>query len=117
MKKIILFSTFFCALSVPFVSYAQIPYGGMVVGTPIPCTVSPGTFLYWFAPLFLGPIPITGDLVGLPVVTFPFFNLTHSGQWALGFMEEPGACVIGVCPICTVVPALGVILPFTGTSI
>lgn len=119
MKKLILLSIFSYVLIVPSVSHAQVPFGGMVVGTPIPCTCSPGVLLYWFAPLYIAsPVPITGDLAGLPAVAFPFYNLTHSGQWALG-LYVPGvpACWMWYGKFCAPFHVLGIITPFTGTSI
>ena len=118
MKKIIPVIILLFVSVAPSVSHAQAPFGGMVVGTPIPCTCTSGVLLYWFAPLFLGSLPTTGDLAGLPAVRFPFYNLSHSGQWALG-VYTPGlqTCWMWYGKFCAIFPTLGRITPFTGTSL
>lgn len=117
MRKLILMSFFFIAIAVPAVSYAQAPFGGLVVSI-FPCTCS-GQFLHHFAPLYLGPVPTAGAL------TYPWgartaflSGILRPGSWALG-LYAPGVqtCWVWVGVKCFPVPSLGHISPFTATSL
>lgn len=117
MKKIILGSIiFFYITAYPSFSHAQIPFGGLVV-FEIPCTCSPFTWQF-LTPLFFGPIPITGALAAPDTpFMFPFFY-SFPGAWVLG-TYTPGvqACWMYAVAGCFFLPTLGVMNPFTGTSI
>ena len=117
MKKLILGTIiFFCAMAIPSVSYAQVPFGALEVNI-FPCTCS-GQLLHFFAPLFLGPVPTAGALTypwGAP--TAFLFGILHPGAWALG-LYIPGvqACWVWASDVCFPLASLGAISPFTGTS-
>lgn len=100
----------------PAVSLAQVPFGGFDVSILFACTSPAGYTLNIFAPLFYGSTaPIAGWLLSPPVVGFENFGV-HPVQWDLGFLIPGGVCVIGVCPYCVSIPALGTVTPFTGVS-
>ena len=116
MRKTVLISlTIFAAFAFPSQSYAQVPFGGLIVYT-VPCTCGFTVNYHWFAPLFI-PIPTTGPLAA-PVTPnlFPFFIL-HPGAWALG-LYTPGvqSCWMYAAVACFPLPVLGTITPFTGSS-
>jgi len=117
MKKILLgcFILFSVTL-LPSSSHAQVPFGGLDV-FEFPCTCSPYMYTY-FAPLFYGPVPAAGVLA-VPDwgVAFPFYELFPSA-WALG-TYTPGvqACWMYAVMGCFTLPVVGVVDPFTGTSL
>lgn len=117
MKKVLLGSfIFFCAMTLPSISHAQVPFGGLDV-FEFPCTCSP--FMYTvFTPLFLGPVPMTGVLaVPYTPTLFPFYVLFPSA-WALGtFTPGVQACLMYAVMGCFPLPVMGVMNPFTGTSL
>ncbi len=93
------------------------PFGGLDV-FEFPCTCSP--FMYTvFAPLYLSAIPMVGALATPDSPTmFPYYALFPSA-WALGFFT-PGvpACWMYVGWGCLpILSTLGVMTPFTGTSL
>jgi hypothetical protein len=118
MKKFLLgLLFFFFATTMPSVSSAQAPFGGLEVAI-FPCTCSL-QFLHYFAPLYLGPIPIAGALtypMGAP--TAFLFGLLKPGSWALG-SYTPGiqACWVWAGKFCFPIPTFGHISPLTGTSL
>lgn len=115
MKKIILGVLFLGALSMPALSYAQGPFGGFEVAIGY-CGCS-GQSLHWFAPLYFDDIPITGALtypIGTPTT---FAGFLRPGAWALGLHSSgEQACWAWSGKFCFLVPSLGAITPFTGTS-
>jgi hypothetical protein len=116
MKTTIFTALLFLCMLIPSRSEAQVPFGGLDV-FEIPCTCSPFTY-HWFAPLWIGPVPLTGPLAAPDTPNlFPFYIL-HPAAWALGFMT-PGveACWMYAVAGCFPLPTLGVITPFTGSSI
>ena len=116
MQKILIGSLFlFFAVTVPSAAHAQIPFGGFDVAE-IPCTCGFVYTWHYFAPLFLGPVPITGPLAAPWVIAFPFYIL-HPGAWALG-LYTPGvqACFMYVGFGCAPLPSFGLINPLTGSS-
>jgi hypothetical protein len=125
---------FFCSIcilvisffSFSFVNYVRaqtftgVPFGGLDDFT-VPCTCTAGAlFWHFFAPLYLSTsIPLTGAFAAPPTpVAFSNYNLRPS-VWALGTYVPAGgaACFIGVTPYCIPLPNLGLITPFTGTSL
>jgi len=108
---------FASALAFPSVSYAQVPFGGLVVAEII-CTCSPYTW-QWLVPLYTGGlIPITGALA-VPDTPFTYaFYYSTIGTWMLG-LYIPGnqSCMMYVGLGCVVLPSLGSVTPFTGTSL
>jgi len=119
MKNIIFGSLFFfCAMTFPSPSHAQVPFGGLDVFM-IPCTCGGAYAWHFFSPLFLGPAPVTGALAVSTVIplAFPSYYL-HPGAWALG-QYTPGvqACWMYIGYGCAMLSELGVISPFTGTSL
>lgn len=102
----------------PTISYAQAPFGGLVVAE-IPCTCGMAFTWQWFTPLYIsGLIPTTGALA-VPVTPFMFANwYSFPGSWLLG-LYTPGvqACWIYVGIACVTLPTLGVVTPFTGSSL
>lgn len=117
MKKITLSFIFFCAMTLPSSLHAQVMFGGLDV-FEFPCTCSPYTYTV-FTPLFFGPVPASGALA-VPDwgVSFPFYVLMP-GAWALG-TYTPGveACWWYHGYECDPFPpVLGVVDPFTGTSL
>jgi hypothetical protein len=117
MKRLLLASViFFSIIAAPSRSSAQVLFGGLDV-FEFPCTCSP--FMYTtFTPLFLGPLPIVGTLAVPDTPTlFPFYELFPSA-WALG-TYTPGvqACWMYAVAGCFPLPVIGVMDPFTGTSL
>lgn len=106
-------SLFFFA---PSVSNAQVPFGGLDV-FEFPCTCSP--FMYTvFTPFYVGPVPMVATLAVPDTPTmFAFYELFPSA-WALG-TYTPGveACWMYAVAGCFPLPVLGVMDPFTGTSL
>jgi hypothetical protein len=117
MKNSILAFIFLCVATFPSLSHAQVPFGGLDV-FEFPCTCSPFMFTL-FAPLFTGPIPGAGALAVPDTPTmFPFFVLFPTA-WALG-TYTPGVQACWMFPAvgpCFPVLTLGVMDPFTGTSL
>lgn len=117
MKNSLLASfVFVCVMAFPPLSHAQVPFGGLDT-FEFPCTCSPFMFTL-FTPMFFGPIPGAGALAVPDTPTFfPFFELFPSA-WALG-TYTPGveACWMYAVAGCFPVPVLGVMDPFTGTSL
>jgi hypothetical protein len=117
MKKMILVAAFFFTLALPTHSHAQVPFGGLDV-FEFPCTCSPYTYTVFF-PLYLGnPVPVTGVLAVPDAPTlFAFYELFPSA-WALG-TYTPGvqACLMYAVAGCFPLPVLGVMTPYTGTSL
>lgn len=118
MKNIVLiFLVVLCVSAFPSVSRAQAPFGGLVVAE-IPCTCTPAFTWQWFAPLYFSLVPITGALA-VPVTPFLFaYWYSFPGSWLLG-LYTPGAqaCWIYVGIACVTLPTLGVVTPFTGSSL
>lgn len=108
-----------CALifAFPSISYAQAPFGGLVVAE-IFCTCSPFTW-QWLTPLYLGGlIPTTGALA-VPDAPFLFANYwSYPHTWVLG-LYTPGvqACQMYVGLGCITLPTLGTMTSFTGSSL
>lgn len=71
-----------------------------------------------FAPLFLGTVPVSGALAVPDTPTlFPFYELFPSA-WALGTYTPGGeACWMYAVTGCFLMPTLGAMDPFTGTSL
>jgi hypothetical protein len=126
-----LFFLFFVT-AFPSTSHAQVAFGGLVIAD-IPCTCSPFQYEI-FAPLFINsPIPFP-TLAGLSipdppfVLAFPFYYPIPS-EWMLGEMIPTA----GAAPACWMfvgwgclplesltvptIPELGVITPYSGTSL
>lgn len=112
---LVLLCTFVFAF--PSVSYAQAPFGGLVVAE-IPCTCTPAFTWQYFTPLYFSLVPITGALA-VPVAPFMFANwYSFPGSWLLG-LYTPGAqaCYIYVGISCVQLPVLGMVDSFTGSSL
>ena len=94
-----------------------LPFGGLVTSV-IPCTCS-ANLAIWFAPLWLGNVPVIGSLVYQPSSTFlyPGYLIGVPGAWHLG-EYSPGvpACYVIVPGGCVLIPTYGVI-QYTGTSV
>lgn len=107
-----------CMSAFPSVSRAQAPFGGLVVAE-IPCTCSQAFTWQWFTPLYIsGLIPTTGALA-VPVTPFMFANwYSFPGSWLLGlYMPGVQTCTIYVGIACVTLPTLGMVTPFTGSSL
>jgi hypothetical protein len=131
MKKTFLASLLlFCAVTFPPTAHANlvvkavakvIPFGGLEL-FEIPCFCNLSVRGAIFAPLFFGPVPIAGTLA-LPVTPNGFsYYYSHPGAWNLGFLSvTPGtqaACLQPAIPVCLPIPlVLGIVTPFTGTSL
>jgi hypothetical protein len=134
IKKIFLTSLLASILFAGPVSvYASVlPYFGGFDVAMIPCTCSGGAAIFWhlFAPLYYSLLPAP-TIAGSPLIPLPAGALTalstptlfsnyviHPGIWAEG-TQIPGtqACFIGVPPACILLPSIGFITPFTGTSL
>lgn len=108
-----------CALvfAFPTISYAQAPFGGLVVAE-IFCTCSPFTW-QWLTPLYIGGlIPITGALA-VPDAPFLFANYwSYPHTWVLGLFT-PGiqSCLMYSGMMCIPLPTLGTMTSFTGSSL
>lgn len=108
---------FLCAFALPLVSRAQAPFGGLVVDE-VPCTCTPAFTWQFFTPLYFSMTPTIGALA-VPVAPFMFaFWYSSIGSWLLGFYT-PGAqaCYIYVGVSCVQLPVLGMVEPFTGSSL
>lgn len=117
MRKIALISVVaFIMFAWPAYSHAQVFFGGLDV-FEFPCTCSPFMFTV-FTPFFAGPVPITAALaVPDTPTTFPFYYLFPSA-WALGFYTPAAeACWMYAGTGCFLLPTLGAMTPFTGTSL
>src|SRR3989344_4754183 len=118
MKKVFLGSLiFFSAVTFASPAHAQVPFGGLEVFM-MPCTCGFTYNYHVFAPLYLGAIPTTGAFsYPMAPTTYPYF-LLHPGAWALGFFA-PGAqaCWMWAGKFCYPLPNMGIISPFTGTSL
>ncbi|MES2134747.1 MAG: hypothetical protein V4449_00700 [Patescibacteria group bacterium] len=70
-----------------------IPFGGIVLSPPVPCTTPPGAYM-----VVLGP-PSPGSYMYVPVVTksYLYGPPVIPGQWVLG-QAVPGVCVVGTVP-------------------
>jgi hypothetical protein len=112
-------------LVAPIMLNAQIPpYGGYSSGITIPCTCPGNTLGHtWqmFTPLFFNIAPMAGAMVVPPAITFTHYTI-RPASWALG-RYTPGlgaACGIWVSatpPFCVFLPNLGLISPFSGSSL
>jgi hypothetical protein len=71
-----------------------------------------------FTPLFLGPVPTAGALAVPDTPTLFAFYYLFPSAWALGtFTPGVQACFMYVGWGCAPLPTLGVMDPFTGTSL
>lgn len=118
MKNIILISLVLCASTFPLTSRAQAPFGGLG-GAKFPCTCSLAFTWQSFTPLYLGGLIPTIGALAVPVTPFTYANYySLPGSWLLGFYT-PGvqSCMIYVGIACVTLPTLGVVTPFTGSSL
>ena len=112
MKRIVVIFFIFLTFLIPSFVFA-VPFGGRVLFT-LPCTMTsrgiPGLYIY------VGP-PQGGALIYAPGFSVLHANYAPGvpGSWELGDYSPVGFCVLGVCPACTVLPAIGTISKF-GTS-
>ncbi len=118
MKKIFIGSfIFFSAVTFAPPAHAQVPFGGLEVFM-MPCTCGFVYNYHVFAPLYLGAIPTTGAFsYPMAPTTYSYF-LLHPGAWALGFFATGAqACWMWAGKFCYPLPNMGIISPFTGTSL
>jgi len=117
MKQILLGSViFFSIVMFPSLSHAQAPFGGLVI-FELPCTCSPFTW-QWLTPLYFGPLPFAGALAA-PDTPFLFeYYYSFPSTWVLGkYIPGVQACWMFAVAGCFPLPTIGLMTPFTGTSL
>lgn len=117
--KIIAVTLFVGIIFSTSVSNAHAQYFGGLGTFAIPCTCGgSGPYTLYFTPLYFTSVPMAGPLtVPFTPLTFAYYNL-RPGTWGLGtYVPAGGICLLGVPPYCFPTPSLGLILPFTGSSL
>ena len=93
-KNVLIFALIVCLIVVPFVSFAQVPFGGLVTAL-VPC--NSGELLYVLVPPLLVPSTFMWFTGELP---FPMYVAPHPGQELLGMAAiTPVPCIVGTVSV------------------
>jgi hypothetical protein len=123
-KKILtitLAATFFYLVNFNVAGAVNLPFGGLNVIPPIPCSCSGGIVWYaWLTPLHIGGLPIkTGPVsIGIPptAIWYSTYTPVTLGAWDLGRMIiGTETCWTLGYPSCYIVPTIGHVY-MTGSS-